>query len=199
MLDVGGDVNRLDRGRMRRPVWLGFGRFLILERFSLDWLIVGSAIADHPRLLAWSAIADPTTRCATQAKTALDEKRGRGRPTRDARQAVGHRDLSRSGAPTLSTLSQFVAAALGLECVWKDRTAARAGRDGREEGGWSRGHALDSQAPCALDQEAAIIQTRRGKFAEPLRLFTEANPAVDRAMWALHWLITTRQLGLPPA
>jgi hypothetical protein len=31
-----------------------------LEWLTLDRHNVGSAIADHPRLLAWSAIADPT-------------------------------------------------------------------------------------------------------------------------------------------
>jgi hypothetical protein len=106
--------------------------------------------------------------------------------------------MSRPEATSLPALGQFVAAALGLERVWEDRTTTRAGGDGREQGGRSRGHALDSQAPCALDQEAAIIEPRRGKFAEPFSPLAEAHPFDDRAMGALHWLITTRQLGLPP-
>jgi hypothetical protein len=106
--------------------------------------------------------------------------------------------MSRWGAAPLSALGQLMAAALWLKNVWKDRTAARAGGNGREKGGRSQGSALDSQAPCSLDQEAAIIRTRGGELAEPLGPFTEANSSIDRAMGALHWLMTTRQFGLPP-
>jgi hypothetical protein len=92
-----------------------------------------------------------------------------------------------------------MAAALRLKNVGKDCTAARAGGDGREESGRSHGSALNGQAPCSLDQEAAIIRSRGGELAETLGTFAEANSSIDGAMGALHWLMTTRQFGLPPA
>jgi hypothetical protein len=103
-------------------------------------------------------------------------------------------------AAAFAAFGQLGAAALGLERVREDRASSRTGGDLREVRSERRLGTFGRcrKGPCALDEEASIVVPRRRKLAETNGPLAEASSLVDGAMRASHWVIVTRQLGLPP-
>jgi hypothetical protein len=123
-----------------------------------------------------------------------------GRAGRDAREAVAQGHSARVDAAAFAAFGQLAAAALGLERVRQDPATSSAGGDFREVRRERRLGIFGrrEKGPRALDEEASIIVPRRCELAKTSGPLAKANSPIDGAMGASHWLIVTKQLGLPP-